>query len=474
MPHPDPQPLSCDVAIIGAGTAGMAALRKLKDTGLSLRIIDPEFRGTTCATTGCMPSKLLIAAAEAAHAARHAAVFGVHAAPRIDGVAVMKRVRDMRDRFAAGTQETLLDLSEGLRLKSRARFTGPTQLELDDGRRLEAERIIIATGSDPMLPDAYKPLADLCLTNETVFDLPDLPTRLAVIGAGPIGVELAQAFARLGVEVALFDSGSTVAGLTDPAVSTALADALRDEFALHLDTTPTPRRVDDQIELTWGKSERAQFDRVLVATGRPPNLTDLNLEAAGLALDDHGTPLFDPRTMQCGDAPIFMAGDANAARPLLHEAGSEGAIAGTNAASWPDLAQAARMVPMAITFTRPSAATVGEVILPGRADTVTGSADYSDQGRAKTEARAAGLVRLYADRQDGRIRGASLAAPEGEHLAHLLAWAISEGMTASRMLDLPFYHPTVEEGLKSALREICQATSSPITWSRDDGAPAGE
>jgi dihydrolipoamide dehydrogenase len=465
--------LSCDVAIIGAGTAGMAALRKLKDTGLQVLMIDPEFRGTTCANTGCMPSKLIIAAAEAAHMARSATVFGVEAEPRIDGAAVMARVRKLRDEFASGTQNTLMDMTDGIRLQSRARFIGPNQLQLDDGRQVTAQRIIIATGSDPMLPGPYQALSDLCLTNETVFEIPDLPRSLAVIGAGPIGVELAQSFARLGVDVALFDTGSTVAGLSDRAVSDALADALRLEFPVHLDVTPEPRRAGDQVELSWGTDPSKRFDRVLVATGRPPNLDGLDLETTGLQLDDHGTPVFDPETLQCGDAPIFLAGDANAARPLLHEASSEGAIAGANAASWPDLGDATRMEPLAITFTRPNAATIGQVPQPGCATTVTGSADYTDQGRAKVEARAHGLLRIYADRHKGRILGASLAAPDGEHLAHLLAWAISAGMTASQMLDLPFYHPTVEEGLKSALRDICKATASPVTWSRDNGQPSG-
>lgn len=204
--------LTCDVAVIGAGTAGIAAERAARKAGARTLLIDPEFRGTLCANTGCMPSKLLIAASHAAHAARRAPVFGVHPGdPVIDGPAVMARVRAERDRFVDFTRETFDDLPEGTAVRARARFVGPSELMLDDGRRVQARAVVIATGSQAQIPEPFRDLGPRILTNETIFELPDLPDSLAVIGGGPIGLELAQAMGRLGVPVTLFDQGTRLA-----------------------------------------------------------------------------------------------------------------------------------------------------------------------------------------------------------------------------------------------------------------------
>ena len=155
-----------------------------------------------------MPSKLLIAASHAAHAARRAPVFGVHPGdPVIDGPVVMARVRAERDRFVDFTRETFDDLPEGTAVRARARFIGPSELMLDDGRRVQARAVVIATGSQAQIPEPFRDLGPRILTNETIFELPDLPDSLAVIGGGPIGLELAQAMGRLGVPVTLFDPG---------------------------------------------------------------------------------------------------------------------------------------------------------------------------------------------------------------------------------------------------------------------------
>jgi len=462
---------TCDVAVIGAGTAGLAAERAARKAGATTRLIDPEFAGTTCATVGCMPSKLLIAAADAAHGVGHAARFGIHTDARIDGRALFARLRRLRDDFAGGVRETIADLPEETRIRARAAFAGPGELELDSGARLTARSVVIATGSRPMIPPPFRDLGDLVLTNETVFDLEDLPESLGVIGGGPIGLELAQAFARLGVRVELYDAGSGLGGL--PAeTSAALADLIARDLPLHLEVEPEVRALEAGVEVRI-PGHTARFERLLVATGRPPSLKALRLDRAGLETDDHGVPLHDIATMQCGDAPVFIAGDATAERPLLHEAADEGAIAGANAAAFPDIGKAPRKVPLAITFSRPSSAVIGTVPDPDDPDHATATVDFADQGRTRVEARPGGLLRLHADRSDGRLVGADLCAPEGEHLAHLLVWAISAGMTVNRMLDLPFYHPTVEEGLATVLRRLCGEIDAPVPWSRDEGPTPG-
>ncbi|MZR11990.1 dihydrolipoyl dehydrogenase [Maritimibacter sp. DP07] len=455
-----------DVAVIGAGTAGLSAERHARRHGARTLLIDPEFAGTTCAMAGCMPSKLLIAAADAAHGARDAGEFGVRTSVDVDGPAVMHRVRRMRDDFARGVRQSIDDLPDGTCLQAKAAFEAPGVLSLDTGDRVEARAIVIATGATSAIPKPYEAVSDRVLTNATLFDIDDLPGTLAVIGAGPLGLEMAQAMHGLGVRVEVFDAGDRLAALPQE-TSDALKAALSPHFPIHLGCTPEPSPDTDGVALSWDGGS-ARFERVLIAAGRPPALEALALENAGLTLDDHGTPVFDPQTMQCGDAPVFIAGDANHDRPLLHEASDEGAVAGRNACDYPNVGATARKVPLRIAFTRPEVAVVGT--LPDADDDthVTGRADYSDQGRAKVMGQAVGMVTIHARTSDGCLTGAAICAPQGEHLAHLLAWAIQSGLTASDVLDLPFYHPTLAEGLQPALREICKQAGLEKPWQRDD------
>jgi len=467
--------LTCDVAIIGAGTAGLAAERSARRNGAKTLLIDEGFGGTTCASVGCMPSKLLIAAGNAMHAVNHAAVFGVEASGKVDGVAVMARVRKERDAFVAGVEASIDKLPEDVKIKARAKFAGATILSLSDGSEVHAKSVVIATGSSPAIPEMFDAVRDRVLTNESIFELQDLPKSLGVVGAGALGLELAQAMARLGVETMVFDMGETVGGLKDRHVAKAYHAILSREMPILLGVELEVAPDSDGVMLSWtgSASGKQRFDYLLVATGRPPRIKDIGLETTGLALDDHGMPDYDPETMQCGTAPIFIAGDADHDRAVLHEASSEGTIAGRNAASYPEVTPGKRSVPFSITFTHPNVAVIGEIAKDDDADSVIGTASYDDQGRAKVEACNAGLVRFYADRRDGRLTGATMAGPAVEHSAHLIAWAIQSGWTATEVLDLPFYHPTFEEGMKGALRSICAEVHAPTPPDRDDGFTPG-
>ncbi len=447
-----------DVAVIGAGTAGLSAERTARREGARTLLIDEHFRGTLCASTGCMPSKLLIAAANAAHGARAASQFGLKIGNvGVDGPAVMARVQRERDKFVAATRRSFDKLPSGTAIEARACFTGPLELALDNGDTVTAKAIVIATGSYARMPEPFEKLGDLALTNETVFELDDLPGSLAVIGGGAIGLEMAQAMSRLGVDTALFDHSDTLGRAQDEDVLHALARIVGGEVPHHLGVDVSAEKAEGGVRIRWQGSSSGErmFDRVLVATGRPPDLSALDLETTGLDLDEHGVPEFDRTTMQCGDAPVFLAGDVAADRSVLHEAANEGTIAGRNAVAYPAVSAADRSPRFTLTFTDPPLAVLGQ---PKGEEAVVGHASYADQGRAKVEGRAAGLVRLYAAAPDGRLVGAELFCPGADHLAHLLIGAIQRGDTASDLLELPFYHPTLEEGLKGALREICAAT----------------
>lgn len=465
--------LKCDVAIIGAGTAGLAAERAARSNGASTLLIDPDFNGTTCATVGCMPSKLLIAASHGAHAARSAQLFGIHVGDiRIDGPNVMARVQKERDRFVNLTRKDIDQIPDNVRLKGRAKFDAPDTLSLEDGRIIKAGAIVIATGASPHVPEAFANLGDAVLTNESIFDLQDLPASLAVIGSGAIGLELAQAMARLGVKVTLFDEGSRLGGVRCNKVHAALEAAMREDVTVVLDVKLKPERVDKGITIAWSgdQSGKETFAKVLVATGRRANLENLDLAAAGLKLDDHGVPLHDRATMRCGESAIFLAGDAAQDLALLHEASHDGAIAGRNAVAFPASFKSDRFTALSITFTSPPVCRIGQSEDDG---VITGTSDFSDQGRARVEGFNQGVLTLYAAAPDGRLIGADLFAPASEHLAHMIAWAIQMRLTATQLLEMPFYHPTIEEGLKPALRTICAARPLSLPDGQDRGAPPG-
>jgi len=452
------QTVTCDVAVIGAGTAGLAARGAAARAGAKVVLIERGPEGTTCARVGCMPSKLLIAAAEKAHAVRNAAEFGVAAgACRIDGHAVMARLRRERDRFVRSVVENMERIPADQLAHGEARFLSPGVLQVGEGR-IEARSIVVATGARPVVPPPFRGLGDRLLTNESVFELPALPQSVAVIGAGPLGLELAQALHRLGVRVSLFDQGTALAGLSDPRVSEAARAALGRELDLQLGADAQARRTDGGVEVVVGGRTAGTFDYLLCAAGRAPAFEALDLEKAGLELDEHGTPLFDRQSLQCGRSPVFLAGDCNHDRPLLHEAAWEGARAGSNAACWPNPPErGGRYVPLSIVFSQPQIAQVGAT---GTGEGIAaGSVEFGDQGRARMMGDNAGCLRIYAERGSGRVLGAQIAAPAAEHLAHLLAWAVEAGAKAQDLLSLPFYHPTYEEGLRSALRDLCRQVS---------------
>lgn len=459
------QRISCDVAIIGAGTAGLAARAAADSEGARTILIEAGPGGTTCARTGCMPSKLLLAAASARHDGERVALFGLRLEGRIavDGRAVMDRVRRERDRFVAGVLDGVAAIPPDGRVAGRARFTGETALAVDDHTAIAARAVVIATGSRPTVPAALVGLGDLVLTNETVFDLPEPPRSLAVIGAGPLGIELAQAFRRLGTTVTVFESSGRVAGLADPAAADVAQALLARELRIEVGAEVLEAgRVPEGARLRWrdrsGASREAVFARVLAAAGRPPALDGLDLAQAGLALDPHGTPLFDRATMRCGASAVFVAGDCDHDRPVLHEAAAEGRIAGRNAARFPQVEPARRQAPLAVVYTDPEIAVVGARWSDEAAEGwAVGEADLARSGRARVMGRDAGLIRLYAARPDGALRGGVIVGPEAEHLGHLLAWCVQLGLTADEALALPFYHPSLEESLRTALRALCSA-----------------
>ena len=463
---------STDIAIIGAGTAGLGAYRAAREYTDNVLLIEGGYHGTTCARVGCMPSKLLIAAAEHAQAAHHNGVFGVdYAAPHIDGPALMARVRRERDRFTGFVLEAVDGFPAHHKLQGHAQFIDPHTVQVQHPEhpptQIHAKRIVIATGSTPHIPDLLKTAGDRLLTNDTVFELTDLPRSVAVFGPGVIGLELGQALSRLGVRVAMFGRSGTLGILHHPDVRDYARKTFEQEF--YLDTEALVTRVEpaeQSVAISYRHQQRGQvtdtFDYVLAATGRRPNLSRLALHHSGLALDDAGVPRHNRYTGQCGDGHIFIAGDVSNDTPLLHEAADEGRIAGDNAGrSLADLAAIRagdRRTPLSIVFTDPQMASVGLNFQEVQAQCGTcyavGEVNFENQGRARVIHKNLGLLKVYGQHGTGLLLGAEMFGPAAEHLAHLLAWVLQMRMTVKDVLALPFYHPVIEEGLRTALRDL--------------------
>lgn len=459
---------SVDVAVIGAGSAGLPARRAARAAGASCVLIDSGPLGTTCARVGCMPSKLLIAAADAAHTVRSAEVFGLQTTLTVDGGAVFARVQRERDRFVGFVLRGLEAVrQEGDLIEGTARLIGPHTLRVDDHTELEARSIVVATGSAPVVPPPFRGLGDRLLSNETIFELSALPRSVLVAGAGVIGLELGQALQRLGTQVTLVSIDDAVGPLADPRCREAAQQAFATEYELFLNyRLEQIERQDDSVVVRFhdrdGAPHQRSVERVLVAAGRQARLAGLGLEHAGVQLERGQVRDWDPATTRVGQTHVFLAGDVSAYRPLLHEAADEGQIAGLNAARYPAVAAEARRTPLAIVFSEPQLAIVGASFrtLDGERHRI-GEVDYGDQGRARVMHQNRGLARLYGEVGTELLIGAEMVGPRVEHTAHLLAWAIQQRLTVPQCLQLPFYHPVIEEGIRTALRNLKAALASP-------------
>jgi dihydrolipoamide dehydrogenase len=456
--------IKVDIAIVGAGSAGLIAYSTASKVTDKIVLIEGGPYGTTCARTGCMPSKLLISAADAAHAFKEAPEFGVfpESPPLVDGVKVMERVRNERDRFVSFALATVDKIEPDHKLRGYARFLDDHTLEVGDHTRVEAGRIVIASGSSPSILPMFEGLGDRLIINDDVFDWEDLPSSVAVFGAGIIGLEIGQALRRLGVRTIILSKFGLVGPLNHPEIIDYAARTFEDEFYLDTDAEVYGvKREGDSVEVEFkdkdGNKKTESFDYLLAATGRTPNVTNLGLENTSLELDERGVPVFDPFTLQCGSSRIFIAGDANNDLPLLHEAADEGHIAGLNAANFPEVHAGHRKIPFTIVFTDPQMAIVGRGYNQLRQKEgmcfVTGKVSFENQGRSRVMHKNKGMLYVYAEYGSGVFLGAEMFGPAAEHIGHLLAWAREKRMTVPEMLEMPYYHPVIEEGVRTVLRD---------------------
>jgi len=444
-----------DVVIIGAGTSGLSARKEVIKKTQNYLLLDDGPLGTTCARVGCMPSKVLIQVANDFNRRKKFTDLGIRGGGdlQIDTAQVMNHVRSLRDRFVKGVKSPMAEWEDKF-LPKRAVFEDPHILNVE-GERINAHKIILAAGTRPAVPEVWKQYSDFLVDTNSFFELKSLPQKMAVIGLGVIGIELGQALSRLGVDIFAVTRGGSIGGLSDPDIQEYVKRKFSEEFPIYVNGGNPVGISDGGLLKIEVDGKILEVEKVLMATGRRTNLDKLGIEMLPVKLNSRGIPSIDKSTMQVTELPhIFLPGDVNADRPILHEAADEGKIAGFNAVN--ELQCFKRRTFLGVTFSDPNIAAIGKRhadLIAEKRPFETGEISFEGQGRSIVKLKEQGLLHIYADKNTGEILGAELQAPDGEHLAHLIAWAISMKLTVFEALKMPFYHPVIEEGLRTALRD---------------------
>jgi len=442
-----------DLVVIGAGAGGLVSSAIAAGLGARVALVEENRFGGDCLNTGCVPSKGLIAAARSWRAARgSAALFG---GPEVEGPgnfqAAMDRMRRLRASISpADSVERFIGMGVDVFL-GRASFSGPTRIEVD-GATLNFRRAVIATGSRPMLP----PIAGLaesgCLDNTTLFDLESAPAHLVVIGAGPIGCEMAQCFRRFGSEVTMLESSAEVLPREDPDAAALVRAALEDEGVRCL-TGVEVLRVEDggRVHYRQGEEmESVEGDELLVAAGRLPNVEGLELGSAGVKADGDGIVVDEQ--LRTDNPSIYAVGDVCSKEKFTHAADAQARIAVQNALFFRRL-DVRRLVVPRCTYTTPELAHVGYGPEDARAagfeiDTLT--IPMAENDRSVLDGEDEGFLRLHLRRGSDRILGATVVSNHAGELISELSLAITYKLGLRKLGGAIRPYPTRSEVLSRA------------------------
>jgi pyruvate/2-oxoglutarate dehydrogenase complex dihydrolipoamide dehydrogenase (E3) component len=460
--------LAYDLAIVGGGTAGIIAAKTAGSLGARVVLVERDRTGGDCLWTGCVPSKSLIAAAHAAQNMRTAGRFGITPVePQVDFAAVMAYVRRAIERIEPVDSPTALSEAGAEVIAGTAVFTGPDELDVD-GRSLRFGHALIATGSTPALPPVPGLAEAEPLTSDTIWDLTELPARLAVLGGGPIGCELGQALARLGAEVTVIEATERLVPKEEPRAGIALFAALSADGIRVLTSTTVTKATQHadgvRLDLTGRDGTSVlDVDRVLVATGRRPRTVGLGLDEAGVRLDERGYVVVDAK-LRTSNRRVYAGGDVTGAPAFTHVAGMHGSIAATNALLVPTRRIDHERIPW-VTFTDPEIAHVG--LTEDQARQRFGDAvrvrlvRFEHVDRAIVEDDVDGFTHVVLDAK-GRVLGATIVAPRaGEMIAELTALVARRGRLRE-LASVVHPYPAWSDGVwNAAVAESSDALQAP-------------
>lgn len=461
MPDEEDHVARYDLVVIGGGTAGLTAAVGAANQGARTLLVERDRTGGDCLWTGCVPSKALLTVAERAKAARDSRHLGVHAGTvTVDFAQAMAHVKQAISAIAPHDAPDRLE-REGVEVVSGSgRFVGPSAMEVD-GRTVRFRHAMIATGAAPLVPPIPGLRESSPLTSDSLWDLTELPRRLVVLGGGPIGVELGQAFARLGSEVTVVEMEGQLLPREEAAAGQAIAAALRAD-GIDVRTSTRAVRVDtrgSERELVVehdGREQRIGFDELLVALGRTPVTEGLGLEAAGVELDARGAVDVDDR-LRTSNPRIYAGGDVTMLLPFTHTAAAHGATVVQNALFGLRRRVDHDRIPW-VTFSDPEVARIGLSTMEARqrfGDRVRiRTAAHEDLDRAVTAGAPGGFATLVGDPK-GRIVGATVVGPRaGETIGEVAAW-MANGARISTIVQTTHAYPTWNQDLAAAsLQEL--------------------
>jgi pyruvate/2-oxoglutarate dehydrogenase complex dihydrolipoamide dehydrogenase (E3) component len=446
-----------DVTVIGAGSGGLTAARLAAALGARTALIDKERLGGDCLHYGCVPSKALIHVAKVVALARSASALGLASADlRVDLARVSAHLQQVIERVAAGEEVYV----EGVSVRfGQARFRSSHELDLN-GEALLSRRCIIATGSRPRVPDVPGLAEAGYLTNEDVFDLQHLPPSLVVVGGGPVGVEMAQAFARLGTGVTLIQGPERLLPREEPEVSAAIARALAGD-GVRIETGARLERVRGRGDKKVAQARRGEqlltveADELLIALGRVPNVEGLKLDAAGVAYDGK-TGITTDAYLRTTAANIYAIGDVIGGYRFTHVAAYQAGVAVRNALLPIGRKKVDYRVVPWVTFTDPEAARVGlteeEARQQGGPIRVV-RLPWQAIDRAQTEGEPDGFIKLILPAKGDTILGAHLVGGRAGELLGELALAMRHRLGLADVLAAIHAYPTLGTGLQQATWE---------------------
>jgi pyruvate/2-oxoglutarate dehydrogenase complex dihydrolipoamide dehydrogenase (E3) component len=459
--NPSPQPLY-DLVVIGAGTAGLVTAKGAAGLGLGLKValIEKHLMGGDCLNVGCVPSKCLIRSSRVVAEMQQSEAFGIHSpgSIQIDFAAVMTRLRRVRAQISpADSVKSAQSVGVDVFLGS-GHFTGPRTLSVE-GQTLKFKKAVITTGARAVHPNLEGLAEAGFLTNETVFSLTDCPQRLAVIGGGPIGCELAQAFRRLGAEVFVLEQGRHLLSREDDDAAAVVQQSLiQDGAQLVFDCQI--QRVERSPEgktisyLQNNEHKQITVDEILVGAGRAPNVEGLNLEAVGVEYDHHGVKVND--YLQTTNPKIYAAGDICMAWKFTHAADAAARIVLKNTLFSPFGLGQSRLSSVVMpwtTYTDPEVAHVGLYETEARKrgiEVETIKVSFHDVDRAIIDGEEEGFVKIHHKKGSDTIVGATIVARHAGEMISEITTAIVNGIGLSKLASVIHPYPTQAEAIKKA------------------------
>jgi len=449
-----------DAIIIGSGQAGNPLAQRLASRGQNVALIEPDHLGGTCVNTGCTPTKAMVASAQVAHYARNASRWGVHASNvGIDLTAILERKNKIVEEFRSGWQKRIDEQSNWHLYRGKARFVGPKLIQVAK-ETLEGDSIFIDTGASPTIPRISGLDSVPYLTNVSLLELRELPEHLVVVGGGYVGLEFGQMFRRFGSAVTIIQSAERILPNEDDDVTTELQHNLESEgvkILLNARVTQVngeKRRVTLKVQASSG-IQAISGSHLLVATGRTPNTRDLDLDKAGVEVDEKGFIVVNER-LETSAPGVWALGDVKGGPAFTHISYNDFQIVFGNLIEGKNLSISSRLVPYAV-YTDPQLGRVGLTEKAARASghkLKIGKIEMSHVARAIERAETQGFMKIVVDAATDHILGASILSAEGGELVQILSTLMLAEKPYTLLKGAIYIHPTLAEGFFGLMESV--------------------